>query len=54
MGTPTTDDPAIKLVRAVRRVQKALEEMAELTGQSYDEVLAELAPDILQLLKKKP
>jgi hypothetical protein len=54
MGTPTTDDPAIKLMRACRRVQKALKEIAEVTGQSYEEVLAELTPDILQLLKQRP
>jgi hypothetical protein len=54
MGIPTTDDPAIKLVRAVRWVQKALEEIAKLTGQNYDEVLAELTGDILQLLKQRP
>jgi hypothetical protein len=53
MGIPTTDDPAVKLVRACRRVQKALEEIAESTGQSHDEVLAELTPDILQLLKQR-
>jgi hypothetical protein len=54
MGIPTTDDPAVKLVRATRRVQKALQEIAEATGQSYDEVLVELTPDILQLLKQWP
>jgi hypothetical protein len=54
MGTSTTDDPAVKLMRACRRVQKALEEIAEITGQSYEEVLAELTPDILQLLKQRP
>jgi hypothetical protein len=54
MGTPTTDDPAIKLVRACRRVQKALEECAEETGKSYDEILDELTPDILALLKQRP
>jgi hypothetical protein len=54
MGTPTTDDPAIKLVRAVRRVQKHWKKLAEVTGQSYDEVLAELTGDILQLFKQRP
>lgn len=54
MGTPTTDDPAVKLVRAARRLQKALEEMAEVTGLSYDKVLTELTPDILALLKQRP
>jgi hypothetical protein len=54
MGTPTTNEPAVKLVRACRGVQKALEEIAESTGQSYDQVLAELTPDILQLLKQRP
>jgi hypothetical protein len=52
MGTPTTDEPAVKLVRACRRLQKALQEIAEVTGQSYDEVSTELTPDILQLLKQ--
>jgi hypothetical protein len=54
MGTPTTNDPAIKLVRACRRLKKALEEFATATGQSYDEVLTELGPDILELLKQRP
>jgi hypothetical protein len=54
MGTPTTDDPAIKLVRACRRVQKALQEIAAVTGNTYDEVLAELTPEILQRLKQRP
>jgi len=53
MGTPTTDDPAVKLVRACRRVHKALEEIAHSTGQCYDQVLAELTPDTLQLLKQR-
>jgi hypothetical protein len=51
MGTPTTNDPAVKLVRACRRLQKALEEIAEANGLSYDKVLTELTPDILELLK---
>jgi excisionase family DNA binding protein len=49
---PTT--PPSKLMRACRRLQKALQEIAEATGQSYDEVLTGLTPDILQLLKQRP
>jgi hypothetical protein len=52
MGIPTTDDPVEKLKRACRRVQRALEEIAEVTGTPYDEVLKKFAPDILDLLKK--
>jgi hypothetical protein len=53
MGMPTTNDPAEKLLRACRRLRKALEEIAEETGKSYDEVLNELGPEILELLKKR-
>jgi hypothetical protein len=54
MGTPTTDDPTVKLVRAARRMQKALEEIATAEGESYDEVLTAFTPDILALLKQRP